>query len=831
MKISHTSEKAAAKQKYYVLEMFSYPSASNLHMGHWYNYGPSDSFARFKKMQGYDVFQPMGFDAFGLPAENYAIKTNIHPKDSTEKNIATMEKQLKRMNGMFDWKAEIKTCDPSYYKWTQWLFLQLYKKGLAYQKESPVNWCGSCQTVIANEQVVDGECERCGSAVKKRFMKQWFFKITDYAEELLDGLDGLDWPEKTKAMQKNWIGKSIGGEIEFDVPDKGVLFKVFTTRADTLFGVTYVVLAPEHPLVDKLTAKENAAAVNEYREAAAKQEETERLSAVREKTGVFTGSFAVNPGSGERIPVYIADYVLYTYGTGAVMAVPAHDERDFAFANKYNLPIRYVIKPATKGDSPHDKALSTVKEGITGTVPVTAASAGEACFTDDGVMFNSGVYSGMNSEEGRNAVLAALDRQGKGRAKINYRLRDWSVSRQRFWGAPIPIIYCKEHGAVPVPEKDLPVELPYDVDFKPSGKSPLQSHEGFMNTVCPRCGKPAKRDPDTLDTFVCSSWYFLRYPYSKMKSKPFDYKKINDIMPVDKYIGGAEHACMHLLYARFVTKALRDMGYLKFDEPFKSLVHQGMILGTDGFKMSKNRGNVINPDIYVNEYGADVLRLYLLFGFSYIEGGPWSDDGIKGAAKFLERAGRLVNAQCATHNAQCTMHNAQLKGGNVELNKEDAELRYVLNYTIKAMTADMEVFSFNTAVARLMELVNALYKYDLLPGKNYALMGEAAEKVVKLLAPLAPKTAQRFWKSLGHETKLMDESYPVCDESALIKESVEIAVQINSRLRSRACIPAGISAAEVEKLLLADEKILALLEGKPVKKMVVVPERLVNIIV
>ena len=782
------------KPKYYVLEMFSYPSAAKLHMGHWYNFGPSDSFARFKKMQGFDVFQPMGFDAFGLPAENYAIKTNIHPKDSTEANIATMERQLKKMNAMFDWKAEIKTCDPSYYKWTQWLFLQLYKKGLAYQKESPVNWCGSCQTVIANEQVVDGECERCGSVVKKRFMKQWFFKITDYAEELIADLDGLDWPEKTKLMQKNWIGKSTGGEIEFGVPDLDLSFQVFTTRADTLFGVTYAVLAPEHPLVEKLTVKACEKAVKEYQDAAAKQEETERLSAAREKTGVFTGSYAINPINNEKIPVYIADYVLYTYGTGAVMAVPAHDERDFAFAKRYCLPVKYVIN----------------------------AESDDGCFTDDGIMFNSGKYSGLTSAEGRKAILADLEKAGKGREKVNYRLRDWSVSRQRFWGAPIPIVYCPVHGAVPVPEKDLPVELPYDVDFKPSGKSPLSDHEGFMSAVCPVCGGKARRDPDTLDTFVCSSWYYLRYPFAKLKSKPFDFKKINDIMPVDKYIGGAEHACMHLLYARFVTKALRDAGYLKFGEPFKSLVHQGMILGTDGFKMSKTRGNVASPDPYVEEYGADVLRLYLLFGFSYTEGGPWNDEGIKSAARFLERMGRFVkNSQegVNTHDPAA-----------VRQHKADADLKYTLNYTIKAMTADMEVFGFNTAVARLMELINALYKYDMLPDKNFALIGECVEKAVKLLGPLAPKAAEKMWKSLGLKTKLMDESYPVCDENALIRASVEIAVQINSKVKARMEIPADISAQEIEKLLLADKNVVALLEGKAAKKFVVVPGRLVNII-
>ena len=525
-------------KKYYVLEMFSYPSGAKLHVGHWFNYGPSDSFARFKRMQGYEVFQPMGFDAFGLPAENYAIKTGIHPKDSTLKNIATMEKQLKNIGATYDWDYEVVTCDPKYYKWTQWLFLQMYKHDLAYRKEAPVNWCPSCQTVLANEQVVDGCCERCGTTVVRKNLTQWFFRITKYAEELLNDIDKLDWPEKTKLMQKHWIGKSTGGEIEFQVKDKDVSFRVFTTRADTIFGITYVVLAPESPLVDKVVTEENKQIVEDYKLQCSKINEIERLSSSREKTGVFTGSYAINPINGREVPILVADYVLASYGTGAVMGVAAHDDRDYVFAKKHGLPIERVIR--SKDGSPDD-------------LP----------YTDYGIMCNSGEFDGMTTEEGRVAVIRKLEKEGKGELKTNYRLRDWLISRQRYWGAPIPVIHCPHCGAVPVPEKDLPVELPYNVNFTPDGESPLKKCDEFMNVKCPVCGADAKRDPDTLDTFVCSSWYYLRYVDPKNDKEAFSREKVDKMLPVDKYIGGAEHACMHLLYARFFTKALRDMGYLE----------------------------------------------------------------------------------------------------------------------------------------------------------------------------------------------------------------------------------------------------------------------------
>ena len=789
--LNHFDKKSDAP-KYYVLEMFSYPSGAKLHIGHWYNYGPTDSFARFKRMQGYNVFQPMGFDALGLPAENYAIKTGVHPKDSTEKNIATMEQQLKAMGAMFDWSAEIKTCDESYYKWTQWMFLQLYKKGLAYRKEAPVNWCPSCQTVLANEQVEDGRCERCSTEVVRKNLTQWFFKITEYAEELLSGLDNLDWPEKTKTMQRNWIGRSTGCEIEFDC-ENGEKIRVFTTRCDTVFGVTYLVLAPEHPLATKLTTPEQRDAVNAYIEYASKANEIERLSSTREKTGVFTGSYAIHPLTGRKIPVYLADYVLASYGTGAVMAVPAHDERDFAFATKYGLPIEKVIEK---------------KGGET-----------ELPYCDDGIVSGSLEFDGLFGEEARDAIAAKLSKLGKGGKKVNYRLRDWLVSRQRYWGAPIPIVHCPQCGAVPVPEKDLPVRLPYDVEFRPDGKSPLAKHEKFMNTTCPNCGKPAMRDPDTLDTFVCSSWYYLRYTDANNEKAPFDRDAADKLMPVDTYVGGAEHACMHLLYARFFTKALRDLGYLDFDEPFKRLVHQGVILGPDGNRMSKSHGNVVSPDDYVQQYGADAFRLYLMFGFSYTEGGPWNDDGIKAISRFMDRVEKIV------------LKIRDLRSEAEPYGSEEKALDYARNFAISRVTKDLEAFSFNTAIARLMELVNALVKYDALAQKNAALMKATAKDLVLLLAPFAPHFCEELWEQLGNKTFVFEETYPKENPEALVLDEKEYAVQINSRIVCKAMFPSALSEHDLETGALALEEVQTKLAGKSVKKCIVVPGRLINLIV
>ena len=777
-----------ADKKLYVLEMFSYPSGAKLHAGHWYNYGPADTYARFKKMQGYEVFQPMGFDAFGLPAENYAIKTGIHPQDSTLRNIATMENQLKAIGAMYDWDYEVITCVPEYYKWTQWLFLQMYKHGLAYRKEAPVNWCPSCNTVLANEQVVQGECERCGSVVERKNLTQWFFKITDYAEELLRDLDKLDWPEKTKLMQKNWIGKSYGGEIEFAVKDSDVTFRVFTTRADTTFGVTYVVLAPESPLVDKIVKPECRAAVEEYRKNAAKTTEIDRLASNREKTGVLTGAYAINPVNGREVPILVADYVLASYGTGAVMGVAAHDERDYVFAKKLGLPIERVVKGVNGND--------------------------DLPFCDYGVMINSGEFDGMTSEEGKVAVIKKLEKEGKGALKTNYRLRDWLISRQRYWGAPIPMIHCEHCGAVPVPEEDLPVRLPYNVDFKPDGKSPLAKCEEFMNVKCPVCGRPARRDPDTLDTFVCSSWYYLRYPDNKNAEKAFDREKIDRMLPVDKYIGGAEHACMHLLYARFFTKALRDMGYLDFDEPFLSLVHQGTILGSDGFKMSKSRGNVVSPDDSIEKYGADVFRMYLMFGFSYVEGGPWNDNGIESMAKFFDRVERLIRKGSGQDEVRASVDARE-------------KLDYVRNNTIKCVSADIENFSFNTAIARIMEFVNAVYDYVNAGGATDTFFEDCRKDLVRLLAPFAPHFAEELWEILGQEYSVFNQPFPVCNEDALVLRKVELAVQVNSRIRAKVTVASDATREEIEKAALA--ALEGQLEGAP-KKIIVVPGRLVNII-
>lgn len=788
----YSFDKSRIDKKYYTLEMFSYPSGAKLHAGHWYNYGPSDSFARFKRMQGYEVFEPMGFDAFGLPAENYAIRTGVHPEDSTLKNIDTMEKQLKKIGGMFDWDYEIKTCLPDYYKWTQWIFLELYKNGLAYRKEAPVNWCPSCSTVLANEQVLDGKCERCNSEVIKKNLTQWFFKITNYAEELLQDLDTLDWPQKTIAMQKNWIGKSVGGEVEFAL-ENGETFRVFTTRADTLYGVSYVVLAPEHPLVEKLVTAEYKKAVAEYKESCAKTSEIDRLSSTREKSGVFIGAYAINPINNERVSIWIADYVLYSYGTGAVMGVPSHDERDFAFATKYNLPITRVIAE-TNGE-------------------------GELPYCGQGVLVNSGEFNGIASEKAREGILNKLESMGKGGKKVNYRLRDWLVSRQRYWGCPIPIIHCEHCGEVPVPVEDLPVKLPHNVDFTPDGKSPLSKCDEFVNTVCPICGKPAKRDADTLDTFVCSSWYFLRYPDAHNTEKAFDSELINKMLPVDKYIGGAEHACMHLLYARFFTKALRDLGYLNFDEPFKSLVHQGTILGTDGMKMSKSRGNVVSPDDSVSRVGADAFRLYLMFGFSYVEGGPWNDNGIDSIVKFMDRVERIVNKIYGYPN------------GKTEYGREEKELNYLRHSTIKRVTDDMEVFSFNTAIARIMELVNGLVKYDQLNDKNVKLMRDTASDLIGLLAPLAPHFAEELNENIGNKKSIFNMPYPKYDESALVKDSYELAVQINSKVRSKIEVPSDSDDKAIVEIAMDNDAVKPFIDGKTVVKTIVIPKRLVNIVV
>lgn len=785
-------------EKLYVLEMFSYPSGSQLHAGHWFNYGPVDSWARFKRMQGYNVFQPMGFDAFGLPAENFAIKTGIHPQDSTIKNIAKMEEQLKAMGAMFNWENEVVTCSHEYYKWTQWLFLKLYEKGLAYRKKAPVNWCPSCQTVLANEQVVDGACERCSTEVTKKDLTQWFFKITDYADELLDKLDGLDWPEKTVSMQKHWIGRSTGSQVNFKVKDSDLNFDVFTTRVDTLCGVSYVVLAPENPLVDEIVSAEQKEAVENYKEEAKKQSDIERQSISREKTGVFTGAYAIHPLTGKEVPIWVGDYVLATYGTGAVMAVPAHDERDFAFAEKFNLPINRVIE---------------AKDGSETNLP----------FCEHGILVNSGEFDGLTTDEAKEKIVEKLASMGLGEKKVNFRLRDWLVSRQRYWGAPIPVVYCEECGIVPVPESQLPVELPYDVEFAPDGKSPLAKSEAFVNTTCPHCGKPAKRETDTLDTFVCSSWYYLRYPDNKNTEAPFNPELINKMLPVDKYVGGPEHACMHLLYARFITKALRDMGYLNFDEPFTSLTHQGLILGPDGLKMSKSKGNTISPDDYIKEYGADVFRMYLMFGFAYTEGGAWSDDGIKSVNRFVERIERIID----------TAREAISKGENnkTTMDKAEKELNYWRHNTIKSVTDDTDKLQFNTAIARMMEFINALSKYTQEKEMNLDFLKDVVSDYLRLLAPFAPHFSEEQWSLLGNSYSIFNEAWPKFDPKALVKDEVEIAIQVNGKIKNKIMVSSDLDEEGIKAAALADEKIIASTEGKTVLKVIVIKGRLVNIVV
>lgn len=794
-------DKKNIDKKYYCLEMFSYPSGAKLHVGHWYNYGPVDTFARFKKMQGYEVFQPMGFDAFGLPAENYAIKTGIHPYDSTMKNIETMESQLKAMGAMFNWDAEVVTCKEDYYKWTQWLFLKLYEMGLAYRKKANVNWCPSCNTVLANEQVVEGLCERCSSVVTKKDLTQWFFKITDYAEELLDGLKELDWPEKTKKIQTNWIGKSTGSIATFKVDGKDLSFDVFTTRVDTICGVSYVVIAPEHEIVDKITTDEHKKEVEEYKEKCKIITEIDRLAEDREKTGVFTGSYAINPVTLEKVQIWIADYVLATYGTGCVMAVPAHDERDYIFANKYNLDIKQVIAPSDSSNINLDKE----------------------AYTESGILVNSGDFNGLTTDEAKKKITEYLKEKKLGDFKVTYRLRDWLVSRQRYWGAPIPIIYCDKCGVVPVPEKDLPVKLPYNVEFKPDGKSPLAKSEEFVNTTCPHCGGKAKRETDTLDTFVCSSWYQFRYPDNKNSEKIFDTEWIDKMLPVDKYVGGPEHAAMHLLYARFITKVLRDAGYTKVSEPFKSLVHQGLILGPDGNKMSKSKGNVISPDDYVDKYGSDVFRMYLMFGFSYVEGGPWSEEGVTAMVKYFGRLERLLDKMIS------------LKDTNVDkISNNEKELLYIFNNLIKGINYDLEHMQFNTGIAKIMEITNAFYKYDQSvedENKNTKLIKDTINKFIRIIAPFAPHFSEEMWNRAGNEVSVFNTEYPTCDNRWLEKDEIEIPVQINGNVKFVVTIPKDLENEQVEKIVLNDERLAGYLNGRSIKKVIVVRGKIVNIVV
>lgn len=798
----------APGEKLYCLEMFSYPSGANLHLGHWYNYSLTDSWTRMKRMQGFNVFHPMGFDAFGLPAENYAIKTGIHPQDSTLNNIKTMEKQLREMGATYDWDYELATCMPEYYRWNQWIFLRLLEKGLAYRKNAPVNWCPKCSTVLANEQVVDGACERCGTEVIRKNMTQWFFAITKYAQELLDCLPDLDWPEKTKKIQMNWIGRSVGSQVSFLCEKDGekllgsdglpLKLDVFTTRADTLMGVTYVVVAPEAEICDLLTTDACRDTVRAYQDYTKKASEIDRMSTTREKTGVFTGSYAIHPFTGEKVPIWASDYVIAGYGTGIVMAVPAHDERDYEFAHKFGLDIRRVVASASEAED---------------ALPYCDKS---------GVLVNSGEFNGLSVKDAVTAMIDKLSSVGMGEKKINYRLRDWLISRQRYWGTPIPVIHCPTCGVVPVPEKDLPVLLPYDVEFRPDGESPLAKNAAFMNVTCPHCGGAAKRDADTMDTFVDSSWYELRYPDNKNDKAPFDSAIIDRMCPVDKYVGGPEHAAMHLLYARFICKALRDLGLLDFDEPFRSLVHQGIILGPDGNRMSKSKGNTVAPDQYINKYGSDVFRTYLAFGFAYTEGGPWSDKGLQAIVKFTSRVERLME--------EIALIPSSTQSKRTVRTPEDKELLYVLHNTIRSVTADTDRFQFNTAIARMMELLNAINKYQSLADKDDALLREAAETLLVLYSPFAPHFAEEYWEILGNKQSIFLRSWPTVDPSALILDTVEIAVQVNGQIKFRLDIATDLDEKSVESLLHADPRLDEALGGRQIVKFIYVKGRLANIV-
>lgn len=790
------------RKKYYNLVMFPYPSGDKLHIGHWYNYGIADSWGRYIRLQGYNVFEPMGYDSFGLPAENYAVSSGVPPHESTKKNTDYMTLQLGEIGTMYDWDKTVMTSSPEYYKWTQWVFLQMYEKGLAYKKEAPVNWCNGCMTVLANEQVHNGNCERCGAEVVQKNLKQWFFNIKSYADELLDH-SGLDWPEKTKLMQTNWIGKSVGTEIRFLVEDEAgageLFFDVFTTRADTLFGCTYCVLAPEHDLVDKVTTEDRKAEVEKYVKDAGKKTDMDRTAEGKDKTGVFTGSYAVNPINGEKVPIWVADYVLAHYGTGAVMAVPAHDERDFAFAKKHELPIIEVVRG--------ERA-----EGERAEASAGARSEGDGlpeAFVDYGVLVNSGEFDGLSSEEAKKKITERLKESDSGDFCISYKLRDWLVSRQRYWGAPIPIVHCKKCGEVPVPQKELPVKLPTEgVDYKPKGKSPLASVPDFVNTKCPKCSGDAEREVDTMDTFVCSSWYFLRYLSSKDDEKAFDKELVKKWFPVDMYIGGPEHACMHLLYARFVHKVLVDD---RNAEPFKRLVHQGLVT-KDGAKMSKSKGNVVSPDEFVGKYGSDVFRMYLMFMGPFTEGGDWSDKGITGIARFADRFWKLINDEVGGGGAA---------GGGVVSDKD--ALKKNLHKLIKKVTEDIEKFNFNTAVAAFMEFLNFALKNGV---------DEESKKILSvLIAPFAPHLAEECWEELGGEYSVFDQEWPKFDPALVVDDTITIGVQVNGKVRGEVELSNDAPQEEALRMARENPNVSKYLEEGEVVKEIYVPGRIIGFVV
>lgn len=793
------------KEKYYVLEMFPYPSGK-LHMGHVRNYSIGDVIARFKRLKGYNVLHPMGWDSFGLPAENAAIKNDIHPAIWTDSNIAEMHRQLQGLGFSYDWDREVATCKEEYYKWMQWIFIQFYNKGLAYKKDNPVNWCPSCQTVLANEQVVDGCCERCHTPVTKKRLSQWYMKITDYADRLLKDLDKMPgWPEKVKLMQKNWIGRSTGAEVTFEIENFSKKLQIYTTRPDTLFGVTYMVLAPEHPFVPELTnGTEYEAAVKAYQEECQHKSEIERTSLSKEKTGVFTGCYGINPVNGKKVPIFISDYVMMDYGTGAIMAVPAHDQRDFEFAKKFDLDIVPVV------DSQNPE--------------IDINNLTEA-FVAEGTMINSGKYTGMNNKEAIDEITKDLEADGLGKAQVNYKLRDWLISRQRYWGCPIPMVYCEECGWVPEKEENLPVKLPTDVEFTGKGDSPLKTSKTFGETTCPCCGKKAVREFDTMDTFVDSSWYFLRYCDAHNSEKPFDKKKADYWMNVDQYIGGVEHAILHLLYARFFQMVMHDLGLVDAEEPFDNLLTQGMVI-KDGAKMSKSLGNIVSPEEIQAKYGADTARLFILFAAPPEKELDWSDAGVEGSYRFLNRVYRLVQEYVNEIRGD-------FRGSETITiqSAEDKALNFQLNATVKKVTEDAGGrFSFNTAISSIMELVNALYKYK--QGEvNVPLMNDAIEKLILILNPFVPHITEELWNDLGHEDRVYQQIWPEFDPAALELETVEIIVQVNGKLKDKMAFEKNAEKSAIEEAALASERVQDAIAGKSVVKTIVVPNKLINFVV
>ncbi len=802
----HRVDNDDPRPKWYEMTMYPYPSG-DLHIGHWYAMAPADCHARFRRMQGYNVLHPIGFDAFGLPAENAAISRGVHPYSWTMSNIENMRKQLRSIGAIYDWDREIVCCLPEYYRWNQWLFLKFFHQGLAYRAKAPVVWCPSCQTVLANEQVINGNCERCGTTITRRDLEQWFFRITQYADRLLDFSGLLDWPNKILTMQTNWIGRSEGVEISFDISDKGLEQKdisTFTTRIDTIFGVTFIVLAPEHPLVADLTTEEHREAVEVYIDRARKTSEIDRLSTETDKTGVFTGSYAINRLNGEKVPIYIGDYVLMTYGTGAVMGVPAHDSRDFVFAQRYWLPVRIVVAPISWDGSELTEA-----------------------YLGGGFMTNSEAYDGMTDEEGIEAISADIEKKGWGSRTVSYRMRDWLVSRQRYWGTPIPVVYCDKCGIVPVPEDELPVLLPTDAEYIPTGEgSPLASNAGFLNTTCYRCGGPARRETDTMDTFFDSSWYMLRYLSPGYSEGPFD-PAVKDWLPVDQYTGGAEHAVMHLLYSRFFIKGLHDMGVVDFEEPFLRLFNQGVILGEDHEKMSKSRGNVVNPDEVVEGLGADAVRCFMMFIGPWDQGGPWSEVGINGVARWLNRVWDIVVRDPADLDGE----RQEVARATAITDDKRRETLRVLHQTIRRCHNDLDRFKFNTAIASLMELANHLNRVWAESSIDSATWRECIENFLLMLAPIAPHVTEELWERTGHAYSIHQQAFPSWDDDLAAEDTITLVVQVNGKVRDKLEVPAGIEEAAAQELALASPRVKSYTDGKSVSKTIFVPGRLVNLVV